>query len=211
MGVGALGKKGFTALAGLIVAAFLAGPTLAQMMGHGAMGGSKPRLHRPGHGIGFFDVDTMKQYLGLDDAQAEKLKDLRNRYRKDMIGMRAKQQVAQIELWEMLDTKDLNLSKVEKKVKEVEGIRTEIMMYRVKALQETKGFLSAEQYENFRKMGFGFMRGGFGGRYGAHGDRPSGMRGMMPRMMPRTMPPGMPPHGNIPGYEDYEDYEEDEN
>ncbi|MCI0527142.1 MAG: Spy/CpxP family protein refolding chaperone [Nitrospira sp.] len=155
-----------------------------QMMGHEGMRGMPGKKegmehkgmsgYGGGYGGGPFDIDMLKDQLKLNDDQVAKLKKIRSDYQKEMIRRHANMQVAQMELWEILDNKNLDMAKAEKKVKEVEGMRSDLMVYRIKALQETRKFLTDEQYEQFREMGFRSMRG----MMGKHGMR-GGMGGRM--------------------------------
>ncbi len=67
------------------------------------------------------------------------------------------------------------------------------MMYRIKALQDTQKFLTPEQYEQFRELGFRTMRGMMG-RHGMMGGMGGGMMGggMGGGMMGGGMGGGMP-------------------
>lgn len=158
----------------------------AQMMGHegmmmgppGKKGGMEHRMGMGGYGGGYgggpFDIDMLKEHLKLNDDQVEKLKKIQSDYRKEMIKRRANLRIAMLELWELIDAKNLDMAKVEKKVKEVEAMQSDLMLYRVRTLQETRKFLTDEQYEHFREMGFKTMR-----RMMQHGM----MGGMGPGMM----------------------------
>jgi Spy/CpxP family protein refolding chaperone len=95
-----------------------------------------------------------------------------------MIKRRANLRVSELELWELIDTKNLDMGKVEKKVRELEAMRSDLMLYRVKALQETRKYLTDEQYEEFREMGFKSMRRMMG-RHGMMGGMGGGMMGGM--------------------------------
>ncbi len=158
----------------------------AQMMGHpgmmegmGKREGMRHMMGMPGYGGGPFDVEMFRDYLQLSDDQVAKLRKIRSDYRKEMIKRRANMKVAELELWELIDRKDLDMGKAEKKVKEISAMKADLMMYRLKALQETKKFLTDDQFEMFREMGFRTMRGMMG-RHGMSG-------GMMPGHMGRGM------------------------
>jgi Spy/CpxP family protein refolding chaperone len=169
---------------------FFAVSVQAQMMGHESMIGKSgkkegmgPKMDREGYGEGSygegpFDVEVFKDRLKLNDDQVGKLKRLRSDYRKEMIKRRANLRVSELELWELIDTKNLDMGKVEKKVRELEAMRSDLMLYRVKALQETRKYLTDEQYEEFREMGFKSMRRMMG-RHGMMGGMGGGMMGGM--------------------------------
>ncbi len=168
--------------------AFFITSAWSQMMGHERMMGTQGKEgmergmgmgmsgYRGGYGGGPFDIDMLKEQLKLNDDQMAKLKKIRSDYQKEMIKRHANMQVAEMELWEILDTKNLDMAKAEKKVKELEGMRSDLMMYRIKALQDTQKFLTPEQYEQFRELGFRTMRGMMG-RHGMMGGMGDGMMG----------------------------------
>lgn len=173
--------KGVGLFAAVMAVFFLALSAQAQMMGKpGERERMHPRMGMPGYGGGPygrapFDIEMFQDYLQLSDEQVGKMRKIRQDYRKEMIKRRANLRVAEIELWDIIDTKDLDLGKAEKKVKEIQAMETDLMMYRIKALQETRGFLTEEQYEMFRDMGFRAMRH----MSQRHGMMSGGMKGGM--------------------------------
>jgi len=110
--------------------------------------------------------------LGLDDAQWKKFNDLRRKYRRATIEMQAKIDVAEVDLEELVDSSDMNMKKIEAKIKDIAGMRADLRVYRYKTLAELKTFISPEQFDTFRwmamKSGFHNMGGGDGGG-DAHG------------------------------------------
>ncbi|HUJ79107.1 MAG TPA: periplasmic heavy metal sensor [Nitrospiria bacterium] len=152
-----------------------------QMGGMSSMGGA-------GHGgmMAYLSTENLKQRLGLTDDQAVKLKALRSDYLKTTTMQGAKVRVAEYELNDLLDEKKLDASKIEKKVKEIESLKGELMMSRIRSLLKSADFLSPEQFAQLRAM---TMR-----RMG--GVRPMG-RFQHPPMHPMN-PSGMGPHGAGP-------------
>ncbi|MHB8483611.1 MAG: Spy/CpxP family protein refolding chaperone [Nitrospiria bacterium] len=167
-----IASKLFTAGMFLMILVIAAITARAQMMDHEKMGNMPDKkemmehqrgMSMPsgggGYGEGPFDIDMMKERLKLNDDQVARLKKIRLDYRKEMIKRRADLQVGELELWEILDSKNLDSAKAEKKVKELESLKADQMIYRIKALQETRKILTDEQYQEFRKLGFRAMRG----------------------------------------------------
>jgi Spy/CpxP family protein refolding chaperone len=156
----------------------------AQMMGHErmmGMPGKEGKEHgkgmsgyRGGYGGSPFDIDMLRDHLKLNDDQVAKLKKIRSDYQKEMIKRKANLRVGMLELWETIDAKNMDMAKAEKKVKELEAMQSDLMLYRLKALQETRKILTDEQYEQFRDLGFRSMRG-----MGRHGMMGGGMGGGM--------------------------------
>lgn len=165
----------------LIVLILAASPMAFGQMG--MMGGPQ----RPGpkgppsqHPAEPFSLESYKERLGLTEEQAEKFAKVRSDYRKEVIKKRAEIQVAAVELSELLDQKKVDLNQVEKKLRQVEGLKTDLTLYRIKTLFKTKEFLSEDQFEKLKSFSFRMMR---------HGMMPGRMgRGMMgPDMMGRGM------------------------
>ena len=187
--------KGLGMFLFLVAFMFLAQMVHAQMMGQQRMMGMpgqkegmehKMGMGMPGYGGGYgegpFDIDMLKDQLKLNDDQVAKLKKIRSDYQKEMIKRKANLHVAMLELWEIIDAKNLDMAKAEKKVKEQEAMQADLMLYRLKALQETRKFLTDEQYEQFRELGFRAMRH----MMGRHGMTGGGMGGMGGDMMGST-------------------------
>lgn len=162
-------------------------------------GGGEGRMERPkGHppssgmrGGSFFSPEGLKEGLNLTDDQVKKLHDLFIDYRKGSIQKRANLQVAEIELEELIADPKLDLSKIEKKAKEKEGLETDMLMFRVRSMAKAKEFLSDVQYDKFRSM--------IERRMSMSG---SGMHSMMGGMSPGKMGKGMgmgSPHGSMGG------------
>lgn len=129
--------------------------TMGQMGGQ--MGGHMGRMSPMGGGsrggmMAQMSTENLKQRLGLTDDQAAKLKELRSNYLKTTTMQRAKIQVAELELNDLLDEKKLDASKIEKKVKQIESLKSELLMGRILSLIKTADFLSPEQFARFRAM-----------------------------------------------------------
>jgi Spy/CpxP family protein refolding chaperone len=172
--------------AALLVFAISAVPTaFAQMGPEGAQHpGPKGRSGEP------FSMESYKDRLGLTDEQAEKFAKVRSDYRKETIKKQADLQVAGVELSELMNAKKVDLAQVEKKLRQIESLKTDLAMYRIKTLFKTKEFLSDEQFEklktqSLRMMQHGMMGGGMSPGMMGQGMREYGMEG-------RGMPPGHP-------------------
>jgi len=99
----------------------------------------------------------------------------------------AKIRVAELELSDLLDEKKLDASKIEKKVKEIESLRSELTMGRIRSLLKTADFLTPEQFDQLRTMTM--RRMGAGGMGGPMGEE------MKERRMGPHSGTGMPPGG----------------
>jgi len=186
-------KAVFGVLAGVVVLVMASGGWAQAPAGHpptGMMGGMKgPGGAAPGgHPGGMFSPGFFQQELGLSGEQLEKFKKIRGEYQKEAIRRKADIKIAEIDLWELVEKKDATSDQLEKKVREVEGKKTDLRVFRFKQLATLKTILTPEQFEKFRGLGFmmygpgrqmgggmGMMGGdrdhgkGYGGGYGDHG------------------------------------------
>ncbi len=129
-----------------------------------------------------FSLESYKERLGLTDEQVEKFAKVRSDYRKEVIKKRAEIQVAGVELSELLDQKKVDLGQVEKKLHQLESLKADLTLYRIKTLFKTKEFLSEDQFEKLKNFS---------------------LRMMQHRMMPGRMGPGMMGQGMMgPGMRD---------
>jgi Spy/CpxP family protein refolding chaperone len=161
------------------------GPMGGHMGGMAAMG-------EMGHNgmMAEMTTENLKQRLGLTDEQAAKLKALRSTYLKETTMQGAKVRVAELELNDLLDEKTLDASKIEKKVKEIESLKGDLLMLRIRSLMKAADFLSPEQFAQLRAMTMH--------RMGAM--RPMGRMPHPPLHTPMhpMAPSGMGPHGSGP-------------
>lgn len=109
-------------------------------MGHRGMG-----MMRAGHRIGKALAD-----LGLDDKQKEAIKDIRTTAKKDAIRKIADIRIAGVELREILDKDQVDMGAVEAKLKQLESLKTDMHMSRIKTLEEIKAKLTPEQRQKFK-------------------------------------------------------------
>ena len=109
--------------------------------------------HESGCGCGgphsFMD---MFKKLGLDEKQKEAVREIHFRTMKEMIKKKADIKVAKIELWEILSKDPVDMTAAETAVKKSEGLKTEMKMMRIKAMEEVKSNLNADQKKEFSSM-----------------------------------------------------------
>jgi hypothetical protein len=176
----------------LAVTFFSARPSFAQMgqmemMGGGEKGhpGGMPGM---GPGMGMpkgnphgdpFSPEVLREYLGLNDDQVQKMRQLRMEYEKESIRKHADLRVAQLELADLLQQKNIDMGQVEKKIRQIETVRGDLMLFRIRSLMKAKDFLNDEQFARFKQMTLAFS---------AHRMVRGMMRGMPP---PGMMGPGM--------------------
>ncbi|MBE9504093.1 MAG: hypothetical protein IME96_07950 [Proteobacteria bacterium] len=135
-----------------------------EMMGHGMM----KMMHGVGKGMGkTADKDMMhgrfmkkglhfyfsnKEALGLTADQLDKFHDIKLDFKKSYIMDKARLEVAKVELEELLDADRINMKSVEKKVKEVAGLKEKLLLAKVKTRVEAKKVLTEEQREKAKGL-----------------------------------------------------------
>ncbi len=118
--------------------------------------------------------------LGLDDKQKDALRALRSRTMKEMARKRADMQIAGIELRDLLDKDPVDMKAVEAAAKKKESLKTEMFLAHIKAREEMKSILTADQRKKLKEMmhmgpgGCGMMGGMMGGP--DHKDMPMHMQ-----------------------------------
>jgi len=101
--------------------------------------------------------------LGLDEKQKETVQAIRFKTKKNMIKNKADVQVAEIELREILSKDPVDLKAAETAVKKIEGMKSEMKLSHIKAMEEIKSNLTPEQRKKFvSMMGMGLMKHGRG-------------------------------------------------
>lgn len=100
--------------------------------------------------------------LGLDQKQKETVKAIHLKTKKEMIRKKADVDVAQVELRELLSKDTVDLQAAEAKVKHIEALKTDMKMTHIRAHEEIKLVLTAEQKKKFAAMHEGCMECGEG-------------------------------------------------
>ena len=92
------------------------------------------------------------QSINLDEKQKEALRDIESSFTKELIRKRADEQIAEIELRDLLKNDTVDLSTVEKKLKQIATIKIETQVIFIKAIEKMKTKLTPEQREILKKM-----------------------------------------------------------
>jgi Spy/CpxP family protein refolding chaperone len=100
------------------------------------------------------DHHTLKclAHLGLDEKQKEAVKGIKQRVMKETIKKKADQQIARIELKDLLEKDPVDMTAVEAKLKQSEALRTDILLSHIKAKEEIKAQLTPEQRKKLKEM-----------------------------------------------------------
>jgi Spy/CpxP family protein refolding chaperone len=90
--------------------------------------------------------------LNLDEKQMAALKEIENDTTKELIRKRADRQIAKIELRELLERDTPDLKAVEKKLKQIEALKTESQLIIIKSTETMKTKLTSEQLKMLKKI-----------------------------------------------------------
>ncbi|MGQ9632266.1 MAG: Spy/CpxP family protein refolding chaperone [bacterium] len=90
--------------------------------------------------------------LGLSADQTSKLKSISAAFEKEAAKINADIRVAEIELREALDKKDVNLSDVESIIKKSESLRSQLRLSMIKSQVEARSLLTDEQFEKLKSL-----------------------------------------------------------
>jgi Spy/CpxP family protein refolding chaperone len=99
-----------------------------------------------------FSPADLKKQLGLTDEQAAKLRTLHLETMKETILQGAKLKVAALELRDLFRNGTLDESAIEKKVKELESLRSDLTLAHTRALLKAEAFLTPEQFGRYRTL-----------------------------------------------------------
>jgi Heavy-metal resistance len=86
-----------------------------------------------------------REKLGLSDDQVKKLEQLRADFEKESIKNEADVRVAEIDLTNLLQAQNTDLAKAETKIREIEKLRADLRIARIRAIEKGKALLTAEQ------------------------------------------------------------------
>ena len=116
--------------------------------GRRGMRGPRPFSARPLVSIALRNHEELK----LTDDQVKRLKDIRDAFSKKSVKQGAEMKTRRIDLKRALDTEKIDLADVEKKIREISNMRVDLRIARLKAIQEGKSVLNAEQQKQLSKI-----------------------------------------------------------
>jgi hypothetical protein len=93
-----------------------------------------------------------REKLGLSAAQVKSLEQLRNDFQKESIRKDADLRVAEMDLNGLIGAEKIDMPKVEAKVREIERIRTDLRLARIRTIQKGKEVLNAEQRKKLQEL-----------------------------------------------------------
>ena len=93
-----------------------------------------------------------REKLGLSDDQVKKLEQLRSDFEKETIRNEADIRVAEIDLNNLLQAQSADLAKVEAKIRDIERLRADLRIARIRAIEKGKALLTAEQRKKLQEL-----------------------------------------------------------
>ena len=90
-----------------------------------------------------------RDYLSLSDEQVRKLEQLRDNFQRQSIRTEADTRILDLDIAALLDNPTVDLPKIEQKIREGEKLRADLRIARVRAVEQAKALLTAEQRKKF--------------------------------------------------------------
>jgi Spy/CpxP family protein refolding chaperone len=90
-----------------------------------------------------------KDYLALSPEQVKKLEQLRDNFQRRSIRNEADARILELDIAALLDNPAVDVAKVETKIREVEKLRADLRIARVRAIEQAKAVLTPEQRKKF--------------------------------------------------------------
>lgn len=90
-----------------------------------------------------------KDFLRLTPDQVKKLEQLRDNFQRQSIRHDADTRILELDIAEMLDQPNVDVGKVEAKIRAVEKLRGDLRIARIRAVEQAKAVLDAEQRKKF--------------------------------------------------------------
>ncbi|HWO43147.1 MAG TPA: periplasmic heavy metal sensor [Candidatus Eisenbacteria bacterium] len=100
-------------------------------------------------------ISTMlrhREKLGLSEGQARQLEQLRDNFHKESIRKEADLRVAEMDLKALLEAESVDMRKVEEKIREIERLKGDLRLARIRAIEKGKEQLTADQRKKLQEM-----------------------------------------------------------
>jgi len=129
------------------------GGMMMEGMGHqGMMHGMGGGMHGDGMTGDGHALWKRVMELNLDDKQKEALKALHTKTIKDMVRKKADKTIAHVELQDLLEKEPIDMKAVEASAKKNESISTDMFLAHIRAHEDVKALLTADQRKKFKEM-----------------------------------------------------------
>jgi hypothetical protein len=93
-----------------------------------------------------------RERLALTADQVKYLEQLRNDFAKESIRSEANLRIAELDLTSLLETQPVDMARVEAKIRDIERIRADLRIARVRSIEKGKAQLSAEQRRKLQEL-----------------------------------------------------------
>ncbi|MGH7828505.1 MAG: Spy/CpxP family protein refolding chaperone [Candidatus Binatia bacterium] len=93
-----------------------------------------------------------REKLGLSADQANNLEQLRNKFQKESIRKEADLRVAEMDLNSSLEAQPVDMRKVEEKIREIERLRADLRLARIRTIEKGKEQLTADQRKQLQDL-----------------------------------------------------------
>ena len=90
--------------------------------------------------------------LGLSADQMHKLEQLRDNFQRQSIRNDAELRIVEIDIAELLNHESVEMTKVEAKIREGEKLRADLRIARIRAIEQAKSQLNAEQKKKLQEL-----------------------------------------------------------
>jgi hypothetical protein len=93
-----------------------------------------------------------RERLGLTAEQVKHLEQVRNDFAKESIRNEASLRIAELDLASLLEAQPVDMPRVEAKIRDIERIRADLRIARVRSIEKGKAHLSAEQRRKLQEL-----------------------------------------------------------
>src|SRR5262245_61535716 len=93
-----------------------------------------------------------REALGLTADQVRKVEQLRDSFQRQSIRNDADLRIVELDIAALLESDPVDLAKVETKMREGEKLRTDLRLARVRAIEQARGLLNAEQKKRLHEL-----------------------------------------------------------
>ena len=111
-------------------------------------GGRGPRENQPA----ISQMLSHKDALGLSADQVRKLEQLRDDFQRQSIRNDADLRIVEIDIAELLEKEPVEMAKLEGKIREAERLRAEVRIARIRAIEQARAMLTADQKKKFEDL-----------------------------------------------------------
>ena len=130
------------ALLALVIGAGVAPSAWARLPEHGADSAARFDAH----------LQRQLQQLGLNESQQSAVQTLERTHAKEAIRLRAELATMRVDLWQLLQTDPVDLSRVKPALQAIAAKEADLRLARITLLQEIRHVLTPEQQKQWRSM-----------------------------------------------------------